>query len=162
MKLTNFYSNVWIISNFDNEKISTDNLLTYISKVKQNHNINKTINLDKEFKFWSSTYTSRFNQTISTQIILDNQKQAISMFKKLSRLITNSFINQQQILIFTSLKNECLLGLLVYFISKEGDVDLEKAVNTVNSKLGCLSGFHLDPNIKKILISECYTKKLSR
>jgi hypothetical protein len=159
MKLTNFYSNVWIISNFDNENIPTDTLLTYISKVKQNHNITKTINLDKEFKFWSSTYSSRFNQAISTQMVLDSQKQALSLFKKISRLIINSFINQQQILIFTSFKNDCLLGLLVYFVSKEGAVDLEKSVSTVNSKLGCLRGFQLDSNIKKILINECYTKK---
>jgi hypothetical protein len=159
MKLTNFYSNIWIISNFDNEKIQTDTLLTYISKVKQNHNITKTINLDKEFKFWSSTYSSRFNPTISTQIVLDSQKQALSLFNKISRLIINSFINQQQILIFTNDKNDCLLGLLVYFISKEGGIDLEKAVTTVNSKLGSLRGFHLDSNIKKILINECYNKK---
>jgi hypothetical protein len=161
MKLTNFYSNIWIISNFDNEKIATDTLLTYISKVKQNHNITKTINLDKEFKFWTSTYSSRFNQTISTQMILDSQKKALALFNKLSVLIINSFINQQQILIFTSIKNDCLLGLLVYFVSKEGCIDLEKAINTVNSKLGCLRGFQLDSNIKKILISECI-KKISR
>lgn len=159
MKLTNFYSNIWIISNFDNEKIATDTLLTYISKVKQNHNITKTINLDKEFKFWTSKYTSSFNQTISTQMILDSQKQALLLFNKLSRLLINSFINQNQILIFTSSKNDCLLGLLIYFVSKEGGIDLEKSVDTINSKLGGLRGFQLDSNIKKMLINECYNKK---
>jgi hypothetical protein len=158
MKLTNFYSNIWIISNFANEKINTQDLITYISKVKQSHNINKTINFDKEFKFWSSTYASNFNQAISTQMILDGQNKSLSMFEKFSKILINSFINQQQILIFASIKNDCLLGFLVYFISKYGTVPLDKAITTVNSKLGCLQGHKLDPNIKKLLISSCYSK----
>lgn len=156
MKLINFYSNIWIISNFNNENITSDKIITYISKIKNTHNITKTINLDKEFKFWSDTYISKFNNTISSQIILDNQNKTINLFKGISKVLINSFINQKQILIFTSSKNNCLLGLLIFFICKEGNITLDNAIKTVNSKLGNLQGYILDPNIKKILISECY------
>jgi len=158
MKLTNFFSNLWIITNLENNNIDAEFFLSYISKVKIQHNINKIINFDKEFKFWNSNISNIFENTISTQMILDNQKKCLNLYKKISILILNSLLNNNQILLVSCSKNECLIGFILYFICKKGNIELDKAFNTLNSKLDCLDKFILNTNIKKILISECYPK----
>jgi hypothetical protein len=158
MKLTNFFSNLWIISNIENDNINKQDFINYISKIKQNHNIGKIINFDKEFKFWNNEISIKFNNTITTQIIIDNQKKTEELFKKISKFIISSLINQIQILIISINKNECLIGFIIFFICKYGGINLNKAMDTIESKLGCLSGYRLDENIKKILINKCHNK----
>ena len=129
MRLTNFFSNIWLITNLDNETVSYQELLNHISKIKQQHNIYKIINFDKEFKFWTNDISSKFNNTITTQIIIENQKYALELYKKYSKLLLSTLINQKQLLIFTIEKNECLIGFILYFICKHGNVKLDKAIN---------------------------------
>lgn len=159
MRFTNLYSNVWLLSNYDNQNITNDDMLNIMNKIKTTHNISKIINFDNEFSFWQSKgATIEFNNTINTQIILDNQKRCLLLYQKISKILINSFISNKEILLISVNKLECLLGFLIYFICKNGDISLEKAITTLDSKLGCLHGYILDENIKKIVIKECYSR----
>jgi hypothetical protein len=156
MKLTNFYSNIWILSNFNNNDIEQEKIIKYIANIKNNNNIDKNINFDKEFNFWKNN--NGFNNTINTQIIIDNQKKVITLYKKISKIILNSFINQKHILLISYKNNECLLGFIIYFLCNYANITLDNAVNVINSKLGTLHNYSIDVNIQKILIQTCYKK----
>ena len=151
MAFINFYSNIWIYYNIDNNK---EQFLTNISKIKSLHNIKTIINIDSEYKFWDfNEYT--FNNIIATQVILDKQFKCLTQFKKQCKLLESYIINNKQILIITYCKLQILVALLSYFLNKKGNINLENSIITINSKLPLGNNFKLNNNLKKILLSEC-------
>ena len=157
MPLFNIFSNIWIyISN--NEINSKENKKMYngymydITKIKQIHHINKTVNLDEYVLFWRDK--RQFINEIQEQIIINKQKKLIQIYDKICTMIQKYILNGETLLIHSFDIHECCIGLYLYFLKKMGGVSLQKSRVTILSKFTGLN-INLSDDLKKLIYLVC-------
>ena len=129
MPLFNIFSNIWIyvssnqINSKENKKMYNEYMYD-ITKIKQIHHINKTVNLDEYVLFWKDK--SQYINEIQEQIIINKQKKLIQIYDKICTMIQKYILNGEILLIHSFDIHECCIGLYLYFLKKMGGVSLQK------------------------------------
>ena len=157
MPLFNIFSNIWIyvssnqINSKENKKMYNEYMYD-ITKIKQIHHINKTVNLDEYVLFWKDK--SQYINEIQEQIIINKQKKLIKIYDKICTMIQKYILNGETLLIHSFDIHECCIGLYLYFLKKMGGVSLQKSRVTILSKFTGLN-INLSDDLKKLIYLVC-------
>lgn len=143
---SSFFPSIWVCHIDKKNKINM-NIQGCLYKFCKSKNISKVIRMDNDINYWN--ISERYNGESKEQMVVQELKKVYEYYCDKIKVIDKCYDDDVQLLIISHAKIELLYGLLVCFLVKYGDLQLDKSMMTIKHKLG--TTIRISQKITKLL-----------
>jgi hypothetical protein len=130
------FPNIWF-TYFEISPIHNDSdiasISTTIKKFCIEHNIQKMIRCDKDINYWNQS--GKYIHDIKSQMMNDEITMLTKYYQAKNNEIHDNYLKHVPTLIISHNQLEISMGLLILFMKKYGDQDINNSIKMVQQKL---------------------------